>query len=213
LLSNNPFKIVDQSNPIPIHFVQLRAIHLSSFPPSERGDFDEWLAEISAGNKWLYIATIDDALVGYATILPNVAPQVYFLEYLAVAREHRNAGIGGQLLRHLARELRGKANGLIWEVETPDVGTPDERQLRARRIAFYSRNGGMPIDCAPRFRAPNLAGGEPVEEKLMWLSLAENSAPPRGEALRECIVGILTRDYGLLENDALVQENLHALRC
>ncbi|MBI3914425.1 MAG: hypothetical protein HY327_09635 [Chloroflexi bacterium] len=29
----------------------LRAIHLSSFPPSERGDFDEWLAEISGGNK------------------------------------------------------------------------------------------------------------------------------------------------------------------
>ena len=197
----------------PIHLAQLRATHLDSFPPNERGDFDEWLAEISAGDKWLYTATIDDALVGYATILPGIAPRVYFLEYLAVAREHRNAGIGGQLLRHLARELRGKASGLIWEVESPDIGTPDERKIRARRIAFYARNGGMLIDCAPRFRAPNLAGGEPVEEKLMWLSLNGNDAPPRGEALRECIVGILTRDYGLAENAALVQENLRALRC
>ncbi|MBI3914426.1 MAG: GNAT family N-acetyltransferase [Chloroflexi bacterium] len=156
---------------------------------------------------------MDGALVGYATILPNIAPQVYFLEYLAIAREQRNAGIGGRLLRHLARELRGKASGLIWEVETPDVGTPDERQLRARRIAFYARNGGLLIECAPRFLTPNLAGGEPLAEKLMWLPLAENSKPPRGEALRECIVGILTRDYGLAENDALVQENLRALKC
>ncbi|MBI3537238.1 MAG: GNAT family N-acetyltransferase [Chloroflexi bacterium] len=104
----------------------MRAIHFDSFLPSERGNFDEWLAEIFGGEKRLYTATIDDALVGYATLLPNIAPQVYFLEYLAVSREHRNAGIGGQLLRHLARELRGKANGLIWEAESDEIGWAKE---------------------------------------------------------------------------------------
>lgn len=52
-----------------------------------------------------------------------------FLEHLAVAPEHRNRGIGAQLLRFFA----GKRCCL--EVELP------ESPISCRRIGFYQRNG------------------------------------------------------------------------
>ena len=47
---------------------------------------------------------------------------------------------------------------MIFEVELPEEADGEERTLRERRIGFYLRNGASIVDCAPRYRTPNLAG-------------------------------------------------------
>jgi len=167
---------------------QLRAIYLDSFPPHERAEFAFLVDSIAAGERWLFTATRGDDLFGFAIIVPYIARDVHLLEYLAVARQARSAGIGGVLLKHSvdAARANGSVAGILLEVEHDDDGDADERALRARRVAFYERNGAMRM-------------------KLRWLAVDTNLKAPRGGKLRECVVGIFERSYGLREEDALVR--------
>ena len=195
----------------------LRAIYFDSFPPPERGDFNDWLNEIAEGKRWLFLAEARCQIIGYATILPWVTADAHLLEYLAIARDCRGLNFGAQLLEHVADTMRalGKADGIFLEVESDDVDTATdaERYLRKRRIAFYTRNGAAIVDCAPRYRVPSLVGGDPLKMKIMWLPLRESAAPPHGQQLRECIIGSFTLDYGLPADDPLLIAVLKDLAC
>ena len=193
----------------------LRAIYFDAFPAPERGDFNDWLNEIAEGKRWLFIAETQRKIVGYATILPWVTADTHLLEYLAIARDHRNLNYGAALFQHVAKTMRslGKADGIFWEVESDEYGTDAARDLSRRRIAFYERNGAAIVECAPRYRVPSLTGGEQLKMKIMWLPLRDGAAPPRGEKLRECIIGSYTLDYGLPADDPLLLAVLKDLAC
>ncbi len=217
----------------PEYIEPLRAIMFEAFPPSERVDFGLWLNGFAEGRRLLFlaemhrIADVDvpqgsrdlrsaTRLVGFATVHPWVTADVHLLGYLAVAREYRGKNYGAALLQQVVASVRalGKAEGIILEVESDDVGTAAERDLRKRRIGFYERNGGHIVDCAPRFRVPNMIpGGEPQREKLMWIPLGEHTETPRGAKLRECIIGLYTQDYGRAADDELLLEVLNNLAC
>lgn len=208
--------------PAPVESEQiepLRAIYFDSFPPPERGDFKEWLNEIAEGKRWLFLAETARRIIGYASILPWVTVDTHMLEYLAIARGSRNQNYGAQLFQHVAKTMRvlGKAEGIFWEVESDDGGVDRygdaEADLRKRRIAFYERNGGRIVECAPRYRVPSLTGGDPLRMKIMWLPLREGTAPPRGQKVRELIIGSYTVDYGLPADDPLLLAVLKELTC
>ncbi|MCI0478072.1 MAG: hypothetical protein L0Y55_17660, partial [Anaerolineales bacterium] len=93
--------------------------------------------------------------------------------------------------------------GILLEVEPDDEGDADERAIRQRRIAFYARHGARVIDSAPNYRVPLADRAGTMRMKLLWLPLAANAETPRGEKLRECVVGILEKSYGV-KDDALV---------
>lgn len=190
------------------HFEPLRAIYLDSFPPYERADFSFLVESIATGTRWLYTASRGDALLGFAIIVPHIARDIHLLEYLAVARVARNQGIGAALLGGLVNAIRHSpfAIGLILEVESDDEGDADERALRARRIAFYQRNGARVIDDARDYRVPLADRPGTMRMKLLWLPLVASTAAPRGENLRECVTGILAKSYGMNAEDALAQE-------
>ena len=189
---------------------QLRAIYLDSFPPHERADFAFLVDSIAAGERWLFTATRGDDLFGFAIIVPHIASDVHLLEYLAVARQARSAGIGGILLNHLVVAIRHSqsAIGILLEVEHDDDGDADERARRARRIAFYARNGARLIEGVPNYRVPLIGCAGTMRMKLLWLAVDTNVEAPRGDKLRECVVGVLEKSYGLREDDALVREIL-----
>ena len=186
---------------------QLRAIYHDSFPPRERAEFAFLVDSIAAGERWLFTATRGDDLFGFAIIVPYIARDVHLLEYLAVARQAHSAGIGGILLNHLVAAIRHSqsAIGILLEVEHDEEGDADERALRARRIAFYERNGARLVEGVPNYRVPLIGCTGTMRMKLLWLPIAANAPPPRGDKLRECVVGILERSYGLREEDALVR--------
>lgn len=200
----------------PDNIEPLRAIMLDSFPPSERGDFDQWLDGFADGERLLFLAEMQRTLIGFATIHPWVTADIHLLGYLAVAREYRGKNYGAELLQHVVKSVRtlGKAEGIILEVQSDDDGTAAERDLRKRRIGFYKRNGGHVVDCAPHFRAPNMIpGSEPLHEKLMWIPLNEHTKTPRGAKLRECVIGLYTHDYGRSADDELLKGVLEKLNC
>ena len=109
--------------------------------------------------------------------------------------------------------MQSNAAAIILEVEPDDEGGTEERQLRARRIGFYKRLGAKIIDCAPQYRAPNLAGPGTVHFRLMWLPLTERTPAPTGTALRNCIINLYSQSYELAENDPIVKATLKSLTC
>lgn len=177
---------------------QLRAIYDDSFPPHERADFSFLVDCLASGARWFFVATRDDALLGFAMIVPFVTRDIHLLEYLAVSRDARGAGIGGKLLDGVTAAIRHSqsAIGILLEAEPDDEGDADERALRARRIAFYARHGAQAVD-APNYRVPLADRAGTMRMRLLWLPLAANAAAPRGEKLRECTAGILEKSYGV----------------
>ena len=65
----------------------------------------------------------------------------YLFDYLAIAEEHRDEGLGSIFLGQLAHCLRG-AECVVGEVEDPDkAGDEETRTIRERRMQFYLRAG------------------------------------------------------------------------
>jgi ribosomal protein S18 acetylase RimI-like enzyme len=174
------------------------------------------LASIAAGERSCFIARRDGELVGFAVVF-ELAPLAFgFLESLAVAVAERNAGIGGRLLDHVGEQLRADgARGVLLEVDRPADAAGDERALRERRIGFYERHRAALVDCAPRYRAPDLNDERlTVPYSLMWLPLASGApARLRGPELSRAIEAILVQSYGLEPDDPRVAEVVGELAC
>jgi len=192
---------------------QLRTIYFSSFPPSERIDFDELIAATAGGMSWLFTARLDGNLVGFATARPMAESGAILLDYLAVAAMWRNQGLGATFLRWLADEFRATSSavGFLLEVESDEWGTEEEQQLRRRRIGFYRRNGARLIERLPALPVPSMADDSTLEVKLMWLPLRDEAAEPFGGNLRDCVVSLYATSYGLSAGHPLVQEALAKL--
>jgi ribosomal protein S18 acetylase RimI-like enzyme len=194
------------------------AIYEESFPPAERDDTGDLLASIAAGERLCYLARLDGVVVGLAVAFALRGPSVVLLEYLAVDAAAREAGVGGALLEHLRRELGSDPDGkhrIVLEVEAPDEVDGAERALRRRRLAFYLRHGASVVECAPRYRAPDLEREDgSVRFTLLSIPLSADAAPAlTGAELRACIVAILTQSYELSPDAPLVRDVVDELVC
>lgn len=189
---------------------QLRVIYLDSFPPYERADFLFLLQSIEAGERWLFTALQNDNILGFVILVPFIARDIHLLEYFAVARDARGHGIGGQLLEHIVTIARATrtVRGILIEVEHDEEGDAPERVIRQRRIAFYARHGACVVDAAPQYRAPLADRVGTMRIKLLWLPITAGATAPRGDELRECVLGIFTKSYGLDVNDRLLHDVL-----
>jgi GNAT superfamily N-acetyltransferase len=189
------------------------AIYEESFPPTEREDTGELLASVDGARRRCWLGWVDGVAVGLAVVFRLEGTPVEFLEYFAVERDRRSRGLGASMLARLRPELDG-AEGVLFEVERPHDATGAERELRERRISFYLRNGATIVECAPNYRAPDLAdGAKTVPFTLMWLPLAAGAPVPTGSLLRRCVVAVLTQAYGLDPADPLVGAVATDLAC
>ncbi|MGD0449245.1 MAG: GNAT family N-acetyltransferase [Candidatus Dormibacteria bacterium] len=192
-------------------------IYEESFPPSEREDVGGLLDSIASGERLCYLAISADRLVGLAVLLPLRAAPVAFLEYLAVDATLRRQGIGGRMLDHLSAALPEAAThpeGILLEVEPVDTEDAEERRNRVRRIALYERKGATVVECAPRYRAPDLVDDTAtLPYTLMWLPLPGGPREPRGALLRDAMRAVLTESYQLDATDPLVAQVVDGLTC
>ena len=79
-----------------------------------------------------------EEILGYAFFV-RLGKRCLF-DYLAIAEEHRNEGLGSRFLRQLA-DCLGEADCVVVEVEDPDSAEDEEqRRQRQRRLQFYLRN-------------------------------------------------------------------------
>ena len=98
-----------------------------SFPLEEYRPIDAQKALLGDPAYTVWLNKAEGEILGIAAVwqLGNWL----FLEHLAVAPEHRNRGIGAELLRFLGKDR------CCLEVEPPETA------LCRRRIGFYERNG------------------------------------------------------------------------
>ncbi len=83
----------------------------------------------------------DGALTAYAVFELPARGAVWLLDYLAVRKTARGAGIGSRFLRELRPSLAG-AEAVVLEIERVDRARDEsERAVRERRKRFYLRNG------------------------------------------------------------------------
>ena len=108
--------------------------------------------------------------IGFACLWKRPGIPLVLLDYLGVTASSRNAGLGAWMLAR----LREQGRPLVLESEMPVAGASEEENaIRARRIAFYERNGFHPAyemaTCGMRWQAMLAGGGAyPLEDIMRW---------------------------------------------
>ena len=151
---------------------QINQIYISSFPPSERMPFADIEKSIERGDRQLFIATVQDAIAGFALTMYLPVSNMHYLEYLAVRPDLRNLKTGAALLGYLRDHVATtRANGIILEVESELNAPASELEIRKRRLQFYSRNGYGLITCVPDYRVPKPSGNPRTD----WRNLPKST--------------------------------------
>ena len=119
------------------------------FPADELRPLNIILSTIEKGMCDCHGLFEGDELIGYAFLLKR--DNSFMLDYLAVSPDHRNKGIGSEVLKMLS-EHYADADNILLEVEDPDKAeNEEEKSLQSRRRAFYLRNGctdtGLRMKC------------------------------------------------------------------
>lgn len=109
------------------------------FPPSELKPLEMFRQLIRDGLAAVYLCLSDQQLVGYAALAAEPGGQAVLLDYLAVVPEQRGTGCGTAILQALQTMLK---RPILIESEHPEAAqTPEDRQIRTRRIHFYQQAG------------------------------------------------------------------------
>lgn len=144
-------------------------------------------------------------------------PACVFLVYLAIAPPLQSQGLGQRLLQYVwqigkqrCADFDAPAKGMIWEVDPPALATSDQERLkRERRIAFFTRQGGVILPCA--YVQPPLHGDKPVNMLLMHRP-AEGTSTPDVEQTTMLVRSMYLEKYGGVNGieTAVLQELLAA---
>jgi len=119
------------------------------FPKDELKPLNMILKSVQDGFYDCFGLFENEKIVGYTFMVK--LENSYLIDYIAIFPEHRNKGIGANLLT-LIDDYLGDADRIIVEVEDPDY-TDDEEQktLQTRRLGFYLRNNcydtGLRVEC------------------------------------------------------------------
>lgn len=115
----------------------------ADFPRSELKPLSAMLRLMDLGRYDPLLVTQGGQPLGYAMLWLPEGREGALLEYLGVLRGKRNGGLGTKILALLV-ERYGQ---LFGEAEAPGPeASPEENDLRRRRIAFYERNGFRVLD-------------------------------------------------------------------
>lgn len=119
------------------------------FPKDELKPLNMILKSVQEGFYDCFGLFENEKIVGYTFMVKQ--ENSYLIDYIAIFPEHRNKGVGANLLT-LIDDYLGDADRIIGEVEDPAY-TADEEQktLQTRRLGFYLRNNcydtGLRVEC------------------------------------------------------------------
>ena len=114
------------------HLNKIKEIYYSSFPESERADFQD-LVNHTFPNSKLFGVFEDENLIGFSFV--SELGDFAYIVYLAIDDEFRNKNYGTIALKLISDLYSNKTKVLC--VEKPN----NVKDIQKRRIAFYKRNG------------------------------------------------------------------------
>jgi GNAT superfamily N-acetyltransferase len=179
----------------------VRSIFEEAFPIWEREPFDDLVGRVAAGAATPVVMVDSGQPVALAVTSRLDFVEWSYLEYFAVASDHRGHGVGGHLWRAMVQDLavRNRLSRVVLEVEDPagvPEGSPQARQ-RERRIRFYERQGARLLP-ARNYVVPRLdgvAGSQPM--LLLWAAVADDAEPPGPAELVSLLPAVYAAGYGL----------------
>ncbi len=206
----NETRIARVTDPATVDWSQIRSIYDTSFPASERDDF-ETVFLIPRGQATWVVSDLN-RIVGFAVIawLPNGKHGL--LEYAAVAPDVRSLGLGGRLLDAITDEsiLEGR-DRLVLEVEDPAEATsPDWAR---RRILFYQRWGARPIRCLRRYFMPDFRNPSNRIPMILLDRPFQDTGDLSGDELRSLLTDIYELEYQSVNGAAHLKALLPEVWC
>jgi GNAT superfamily N-acetyltransferase len=149
-------------------FRQLYAIYAASIAAREQKR-EGWIAAmIDAPEYRVWVAKADGRVRGFSILFVPAAGGFALLEYMAVAPEARNHGLGADLFRRTAEQAvtpEGRPLPVLLEVDS-DREDASDRALRTRRERFYRRLGCLRI-AGLHYVMPLAGEGAPPEMDLL----------------------------------------------
>jgi GNAT superfamily N-acetyltransferase len=149
-------------------FRQLYAIYAASIAAREQKG-ESWLAAmIDDPGYRVWVAKAGGLVRGFSILFVPTAGGFALLEYMAVAPDQRNHGMGAELFRQAVNQavaLDGRKLPVVLEVDS-DREASSDRALRTRREQFYRRLGCLRVG-GLRYVMPLGGEGAPPEMDLL----------------------------------------------
>jgi len=149
-------------------FRQLYAIYAAAIPAREQKD-ERWIASMVGAPEYrVWAMKADGGVRGFSILFLPVAGGFALLEYMAVAADQRNHGLGAQLFRQTvagAVTPEGRQLPVLLEIDS-DREAASDRALRTRREQFYRRLGCVRL-AGLRYLMPLGGHGPPPEMDLL----------------------------------------------
>jgi GNAT superfamily N-acetyltransferase len=188
-------------------FSELLRIYREAIPSSERKD-DGALREMLARDDYEFrIARLGNGVIGFTIVKTFRNCDASLLEYMAVDRAQRGAGIGSQLFRHASSTESTIARYVLVEVEDEEevTGLPEDTQRR-RRKAFYRANGCREV-AGLSYLMPTVSAEQPPRMNLLAYRHSLPATIDKAE-LRRWLEGIYVEVYRRPAGDARIEQML-----
>lgn len=165
-------------------FEKAHSLYESSFIPDERIDSDFVRVRLEEGSRFEIVEVLlDEAFIGFAMLdAIEVRPGWLLGEilYFAINPDLRGRGYGekvyGLILQRFEKaSAKQELNfaGLLYEVERPELALDeDDKKLRQRRLDFYRRLGGRPLEGIDYVQPSLGEGKQEVHMHLVYHPLA-----------------------------------------
>jgi GNAT superfamily N-acetyltransferase len=166
-------------------FRELFEIYAVSMPAREQKP-EAWIcAMVRAPEYKFWVMKGAGRVTGFSILFSPTAERFVLLEYMAVAPERRNHGVGSELFKHtVARAGTPGAPSVPIVLEVDSDREPGaDRELRTRRQQFYRRLGCVRVAGLP-YILPLPGQGPPPEMDLMVYSAEPLRQLPKTELER-----------------------------
>jgi hypothetical protein len=188
-------------------FAEAIAIYIDALPAAERQTIDTIKERVASRKEKLFIGAVDGEIVIMALIWPLAGSSFALFDYFAVKKEQRSHGVGSSFLRNLFEVTRLEDKTFVFEVDDPAYG--EDREIRRRRVAFYSRNGVKQLK-GVHYILPALQGTTTTDMILMVMSKDNRDSLP-GELVKRVIKQIYRELYGRGEDNSLLNSFINTV--
>jgi GNAT superfamily N-acetyltransferase len=152
-------------------FRQLYAIYATSIAAREQKR-EGWIAAMIGATEYrVWVAKTGGLVRGFSILFVPAAGGFALLEYMAVAADHRNRGLGAELFRRAVEDAvtpGGRKLPVLLEIDSDREASSDQ-VIRARRKRFYQRLGCLWI-AGLHYLMPLAGEGTPAEMDLLVYS-------------------------------------------
>ena len=121
--------------------LRLKRLYKEAFPLCERKPFSIIQAMAKRGKTDLWYFEDDSGFAGLCATINGDSSVL--IDYLAVTKKRRGAGVGSEMLALLLKHYEGR--GVFLEIEMLDESA-DNNSERIRRREFYLRAGLVPMN-------------------------------------------------------------------